>query len=127
MPNTPTSLHIPLSHQPSSNSTSDWSLNPDDYNRIAERYETPHPPPCIRLPFTRPCAPIRRSYIIGNPSLYGETFEPYLFQGFTGRVFYDGGVMSQEAAFRPSDQSALTEEVLVQIQLTPFRSPPHVQ
>ena len=84
----PTSLHIPLHPQPSSTTMSEWLLNLDDYDQIVKRYETPHLPLRIRIPFTQPCAPIRRSYVIGDLILFGESFDSYLFQRFSYQVFY---------------------------------------
>ena len=104
---------------------SEWLLDPDNYDQIAECYGTPHPPPRIRIPFTQPCAPIRRSYVIGNPILLGESFDSYLFQGFSGWVFYQPGGVMQEAVFQPSHPSAFTEDVQIQIHSTPYLPSPH--
>ena len=100
----PTLMHPnskPLRHKTSTTSSL-WALDAEDYERLARQLELIPPPPHIHLPFRQSHTLFHQPYNIGDPFFVEDSLEPYIFQGFTGKVSYSPkGEMMQEAAFAP--------------------------
>jgi hypothetical protein len=129
----PTLMHPnsrPLRHKPSA-ASSLWALDAEDYERLAKELELIPPPPRIHLPFRRSHTLFHQPYNIGDPFFVEDSLEPYIFQGFTGKVSYGPrGDMMQEAAFRPSYGMSSDDDVFIRLHststLTRIQSPRYV-